>query len=89
MFNKPLEQALDVLDGERVRLHRHVDLELLVDLVTPNLRKVVALGIEEQSVHQVLRVIYVYRLAGTLTPEDLQQRILARGRVVALQRVCV
>ncbi len=70
-----------------MRLHRHVELELLVDLVAPHLGEVVAFGVEEKPLDEVLRVIYVHRLARTLTPEDFQQRVVARGRIVPLQRV--
>src|SRR5215218_4765750 len=81
------QQGLDVLDGEGVVLQRHVELELLVDLVAPHLREVVALGIEEEPVHEVLRVLQVDRLAVALTPEYLQQGLLPRRGVVPLQGI--
>ena len=85
--HQTLQKPLDILQRERQRLLGYLQAELLVDLVAANLREIVALGVEEQPVHEVLRVLYVHRLAGTLTPEDLQQRVLARGGVVALQGI--
>jgi hypothetical protein len=42
---------------------------------------------EEEPVDEVLGVLDVDRLAGTLPPEDLQQGLVSVGRVVTLQRV--
>ena len=44
----------------------NVELELLVDLVAPHLGEVVALGVEEEPVDEVLRVLQVDRLPGPL-----------------------
>ena len=86
-LDEALEQSLDVLDGQRMVVQRHVELELLVDLVAPHLGEVVTLGVEEEPVHQVLRVLDVDRLARPLAPEYLQQSLIPRRGIVPLQRV--
>ncbi len=86
-LDEPLQEGLDVLDGQGLGIERHVELELLVDLVAPDLGEVVALGVEEQPVHEVLGVLDVDRLARPLPPEDLKQRLLPGRGVVPLQGV--
>ena len=63
------------------------DAEPLVELVAADLRQVVALGVEEERLEQVPRVVERRRLTRALLLEDLDQRLfLARGRVL-LERV--
>src|SRR5207253_1198150 len=60
--------------------------ELLVDLVTADLGKVVPLRVEEEVLEQGLRALRRRRLAGTELPVDVLERLLLRLDVVLLQR---
>ncbi len=75
--------------GERARVDVHVQPETRVELVAPDAREVVALGVEEQLVEQRLGVVDAGRLTGTLLLEQLDQRALfgARRLGVGLDRV--
>ena len=75
--------------GERARVDVDVEAQARVELVAPDAREVVALGVEEQLVEQRLGVVDAGRLAGTLLLEQLDQRALfgARGLGVGLDRV--
>ena len=71
------DQLLDQLDhvprGERAGVELLVDVEPAVELVAAHAREVVALGVEEQLVEQVLRGVDRGRLARTLLLEQLDQ----------------
>ena len=85
--DESLDEGEDVLRREDPRSLRHVDVEPLVQLVAADLGQVVALGVEEERVQEVARVVDRRRLAGALLLEDLDQRlVLARGGVL-LDRV--
>ena len=79
----------DVVLGQRARLEVDVEAEALVELVAPDAREVVALGIEEELVEQVARVVDARRLARALLAEQLDQRaLLGAGLLrVGLDRV--
>ena len=75
--------------GERARVDVDVHAQARVELVAPDAREVVALGVEEQLVEQRLGVVHARRLARALLLEQLDQRALfgARGLGVGLDRV--
>src|SRR4029077_1078474 len=82
-----LDEREDVLGRQNPGVLGDVHAEPLVELVAADLRQVVALGIEEERLEQVPRVVERRRLTGALLLEDLDQRLfLARGRVL-LERV--
>ena len=83
-----LDQLDDVARGERAGVERLVDVQARVELVAPHAREVVALGVEEQLVEQVLRGVDRRRLARALLLEQLDQRaLLGLGDLgVGLQR---
>ena len=74
----------DVVLGQRARLEVDVEAQALVELVAPDAREVVPLGIEEQLVEQVARVVHRRRLARALLAEQLDQRALLRARLVGV-----
>src|SRR5207244_3577961 len=82
-----LDQRKDVLGRQDTRVVRDVDPEPLVQLVAADLREVVALGIEEERLQQVARVVERRRLTGALLLEDLDQRLFLACRRVLLERV--
>src|SRR5215217_3141044 len=69
-LDEALEESFDVLDRQGLGIERHVELELLVELVAPDLGEVVTLGVEEQPIDEVLGVLDVDRLTRPLPPED-------------------
>ena len=69
-----LDQLDDVPRGERAGVERLVDVQPAVQLVAPDAREVIALGIEEELVEQVLGRVDRGRLARTLLLEQLDQR---------------
>ncbi len=75
--------------GERARVDVDVQAQARVELVAPDAREVVALGVEEQLVEQRLGVVDARRLARALLLEQLDQRALfgARGLRVGVDRV--
>ena len=75
--------------GQRARVDVDVETQPRVELVAPDARKVIALGVEEQLVEQRLGVVDARRLARTLLLEQLDQRALfgARDLGVGLDRV--
>jgi hypothetical protein len=81
-----LDRADDVVLGERPGLDRDVQAELLVDLVAADLREVVALAVEEQVLEQRLGRLAGRRLARAQLAIDVEQRLVAGGDVVLLQR---
>ena len=76
----------DVLFGEDRRRRIDAQEQLLVDLVAPDLREVVALPVEEQPLEQVARGIHRRRLARTELPVDVHQRFLGGHVLVLLER---
>ena len=81
-----LDGADDVVLGQRAGRDRHVDAELLVDLVAADLGQVVALVVEEQVLQQRLGRLARRRLARAQLAVDVQQRLVGGGDVVLLQR---
>ena len=77
----------DVLRRQDADVVRRVDLEPLVQLVAPDLRQVVALGVEEEATEQVARVLERGRLTWALLLEHLDDRLLLAGGGVLLERV--
>ena len=75
--------------GQRARVDVHVQTEARVELVAPDARQVIALGVEEQLVEQRLGVVDRRRLAGALLLEQLDQcALFGAGRLsVGLDRV--
>ena len=84
-----LDEREDVVVGEGARVDVDVETEARVELVAPDAREVVALGVEEQLVEQRLGVVDARRLAGALLLEELDQGALfgARDLGVGLERV--
>ena len=78
---------LHVHDGLREHLAEEAALpaELLRQLVAADHREVVALGIEEKAVEELLRIVDRRRLAGAQALVDLDERFLLGVRAVALQ----
>ena len=74
------DQRDDVVVGQGAGLEVDVEPEPRVQLVAPDARQVVALGIEEQLVQQRTRRVDRRRLAGTLLLEQLDQRALFGAR---------
>ncbi len=62
--------------GQGARLEVDVEVQARVELVAPDAREVVALGVEEELVEQVARVVDRRRLARALLLEELDQRAL-------------
>ena len=95
-----VDLAAAVLDLDQLPHHAdHVDraqhaqrvlgleAEARVHLDPADRRQVVALGIEEQAVEQVLRGVQIRRLARAQHPVDVEQRVLARRAAVGRERV--
>ena len=84
-----LDQGDDVVVRQRARVEVDVEPEARVQLVAPDARQVVALGVEEQLVEQRAGVLHRRRLAGALLLEQLDQRALLRAGLlgVGLERV--
>src|SRR5215211_3595229 len=76
------DQLLDQLDhvarGEHAIVERLVDMEAAVQLVAADARQVVALGVEEELVQQILGGVDRRRLARALLLEELDQRAVLR-----------
>ena len=70
----------DVVVRERADVEVDVQAQARVQLVATHAREVVALGVEEELVQQVARVVHRRRLARTLLLEQLDQRALLRAR---------
>jgi len=83
--NELLDERQDVLGRQDARVVGDVDAEPLVELVTADLRQVVALRVEEQRLEQVAGIVEGRRLAGPLLLEDLDQRLFLAGRRVLLE----
>ena len=77
----------DVALGEDGVVQRLVQLELVVQLQAADLRQVVALGVEEQVVEQVLRRLQRGRITRAQAPVDLHDRLVRRLQLVGDQRV--
>ena len=84
-----VDQRDDVARGQRAGVRRLVRVQARVELVATHAREVVALGVEEQLVQQVLRGVDRGRLARALLLEQLDQRALfgLRGLGVGLEGV--
>src|SRR5208283_2179438 len=76
----------DVLAAQRALLERHVNLELVIELQAPDLREVVALGVEEQVVEEGGRRFLRRRIAGTQAPVDLDHGFFGRAELVLRER---
>ena len=63
-----------------------VETELLVDLVATDLRKAIALRVEEQAIEQRARRVDRGRLARTETAIELDERLLFSSSRVAIER---
>ena len=81
-----LHRAHDVVVSERGGLVVGVEAQLLVDLVAADLRQVVALRVEEQTLQQRAGGIDGGRLAGAEALVQLDQRLFLRGGRVAVER---
>ena len=77
----------DVALGQDGVVERLVELELVVQLQAADLRQVVALGVEEQVVEQVLRRLERRRIARAQAAVDLHDRLVGRLELVGEQRV--
>ena len=75
-----------VCESERSEV-RQRRTQLVVDLETPHLREVVALGVEEQVVEEIRRRVVGRRVTGAQAPVDLDDRLLLGGDLVHEQRV--
>ena len=86
-----VDQRLD--DGEDVLLAQDahgvggVEVEAHVHLHPADRREIVALGVEEQRIEHRLGALDRRRLAGAHDAIDVEQRVLARGILVDLERV--
>ena len=82
-------ERVDVVVRERARVEVDVEVQARVELVAPDAREVVALGIEEELLQQRVGGVDARRLAGALLLEELDERALLGLRVVgiALDRV--
>ena len=87
--NQLAHQREDVVLGQRAGLDVDIETEPRVQLVAPDAREVVTLGVEEQLVQQRLGVVDTGRLARTLLLEQLDQCALfgARDLRVGIDRV--
>ena len=77
----------DVALGEDGVVERLVELELVVQLEAADLREVVALGVEEQVVEQVLRRLERRRIARAQAAVDLHDRLVGGLQLVGDERV--
>ncbi len=86
-----LDQVADRLEdvalGEDLGLDRLVDLELVVQLEAADLGQVVALGVEEQVVEQVLGGLERGRITRAQAPVDLHDRLVGALQLVRQQGV--
>ncbi len=86
-----LDQALDDRQDVLAAQHAHrivgLHAEPGVELDPTDRRQIVALGIEEQALEQVLGGIEVGRLARAQHPVDVEQRLLAVGAALGRKRV--
>ena len=82
-----LDDREDVLLAQRALRVGGVEVEAHVHLDAADRREVVALGVEEQRLEHRLRALDRRRLARTHHAIDVEQRVLARGVLVDLQRV--
>ena len=73
--------------GVRQLVGRHVAVQAHVELVTPDAREVVALGVEEQALEHGRGAVERRRLAGALLAEELDQRLVLRAGRVAVEGV--
>src|SRR5690606_36545737 len=64
-----------------------VAIEFVVELETTDVAEVVALGVEEQVVEKILRLLDRGRIAGAKSLIDLEDTFLGRGDLVGKQRV--
>ena len=87
MIDEPADERDDVLGREDADVLGDLDAEPLVELVPPDLRQVVALGIEEERAQEVPCVVERRRLARPLLLEDLDERLFLARRRVLLERV--
>ena len=86
-IHQRLDDGEDVLLAQRALGVGRVEVEAHVHLDAADRREVVALGVEEQRLEHRLRRLDGRRLAGTHDAIDVEQRVLARGVLVDLQRV--
>ena len=82
-------ERVDVVVREGARVEVDVEVQARVELVAPDAREVVALGVEEELLQQRVGGVDARRLAGALLLEELDERALLGLRVVgvALDRV--
>ena len=86
-IHQRLDDGEDVLLAQRALGVGRVEVEAHVHLDAADRREVVALAVEEQRLEHRLRRFDGRRLAGTHDAVDVEQRVLARGVLVDLQRV--
>ena len=86
-IDQRLDDRQDILLAQHAHGVRGVEIETHVHLHAADRRKVVALGVEEQRVEHRLGAVERRRLAGAHDAVDVEQRVLARGILVDLQRV--
>ena len=84
---KVLKSCDNVLFGKDTNVCRNLFLKLLVDLVTTNASKVIALLVEEEAVKQRTGRVNSWWLAWTLTTINLDKSILTCGCNVTLKCV--
>ena len=82
-----LDHREDVLPAQRALGVGSVEVEAHVHLHPADRRQIVALGVEEQRLEHRFRALDRRRLARTHHAVDVEQRVLARGVLVDLQRV--
>ena len=82
-----LDDRQNVLLAQRALRVGRVEVEAHVHLDAADRRKIVALGVEEQRLEHRLRALDRRRLARTHHAIDVEQRVLARGVLVDLERV--
>src|SRR5690606_34922158 len=75
----------DVVDRQRALVERKLEAELLAELVPPDLREVVPLGVEVGVLEQLLSGLARRRLARAHLAVDVEQRLFLGGGVVLLQ----
>ena len=86
-IHQRLHDREDVLLAQDAHRVGGVEIEPHVHLHAADRREIVALGIEKQRVEHRFRAVERRRLAGTHDAIDVEQRVLARGVLVDLQRV--
>ena len=80
LLHELADEGDDVLVREHARVEVDVEVQARVELVAPDAREVVALGVEEELVEQRLRVVHRRRLTRALLLEQLDQRALLGPR---------